>query len=124
MSINRGWSQGDTAITGIDTMRKLSGMDATFLYMETDETPMHISSLLICEPKKKGENAYEALKAHTVTYERESDLEDGLNSGVSQRAGGLFDFRAGLVEGTADGAHGFGHVMHGVGVDQKEEGLV
>ncbi|PCI59061.1 MAG: wax ester/triacylglycerol synthase family O-acyltransferase, partial [Kordiimonadales bacterium] len=47
-------------------MRKLSGMDATFLYMETDETPMHISSLLICEPKKKGENAYEALKAQIV----------------------------------------------------------
>ena len=47
-------------------MRKLSGMDATFLYMETDETPMHISSLLICEPKKKGENAYDALKAQIV----------------------------------------------------------
>lgn len=47
-------------------MKKLSGIDASFLYMETNETPMHISSLLICEPKKKGENAYEALKAQIV----------------------------------------------------------
>ena len=47
-------------------MQKLSGIDATFLYMETNETPMHISSLLICEPTKKGENAYEALKAQIV----------------------------------------------------------
>lgn len=44
-------------------MHKLSGMDATFLYMETDETPMHISALLICEPTQPGENAYEALKS-------------------------------------------------------------
>ncbi|PHR62577.1 MAG: wax ester/triacylglycerol synthase family O-acyltransferase [Robiginitomaculum sp.] len=47
-------------------MRKLSGIDATFLYMETDETPMHISSLLICEPTRDGENAYEALKSQIV----------------------------------------------------------
>jgi len=45
------------------TMQKLSGIDATFLYMETDETPMHISALMICEPPKKGESPYEALKA-------------------------------------------------------------
>ncbi|HFB55342.1 MAG TPA: wax ester/triacylglycerol synthase family O-acyltransferase, partial [Hellea balneolensis] len=44
-------------------MHKLSGIDATFLYMETNETPMHISSLLLCEPVKKGESPYEALKA-------------------------------------------------------------
>jgi len=47
-------------------MRKLSGLDATFLYMETNETPMHISSLLICEPSKKGSSPYEALKAQIV----------------------------------------------------------
>jgi len=44
-------------------MQKLSGMDASFLYIETDETPMHISSLMICEPVKKGENPFEALKS-------------------------------------------------------------
>jgi WS/DGAT/MGAT family acyltransferase len=44
-------------------MQKLSGMDATFLYMETDETPMHISSLMVCEPPKEGENPFEALKS-------------------------------------------------------------
>lgn len=44
-------------------MQKLSGIDASFLYMETDETPMHISSLAVCEPAKDGENPYEALKS-------------------------------------------------------------
>jgi len=47
-------------------MRKLSGIDATFLYMETNETPMHISSLLLCEPVKEGVTPYEALKSQIV----------------------------------------------------------
>ncbi len=47
-------------------MRKLTGIDATFLYMETNDTPMHISSLMICEPTREGENAYEALKSQIV----------------------------------------------------------
>lgn len=48
-------------------MHKLSGMDATFLYMETDETPMHIASLLMCEPAKDGDNPYEALKSQIAS---------------------------------------------------------
>ncbi len=44
-------------------MQKLSGIDATFLYMETPETPMHISSLMLLEPVAKGENPFEAMKA-------------------------------------------------------------
>jgi WS/DGAT/MGAT family acyltransferase len=48
-------------------MHKLTGMDASFLYLETDETPMHISALLICEPTKAGENAYEALKSQIAS---------------------------------------------------------
>ena len=44
-------------------MHKLSGMDATFLYMETNETPMHISGLMVCEPPQNGENPFEALKS-------------------------------------------------------------
>ncbi len=44
-------------------MHKLTGLDATFLYMETDETPMHVSGLLICEPPQKGDNPYELLKS-------------------------------------------------------------
>jgi diacylglycerol O-acyltransferase / wax synthase len=47
-------------------MHKLSGIDATFLYMETNETPMHISSLLLCAPAPKGAHPYEALKAQIV----------------------------------------------------------
>ena len=48
-------------------MKKLSGIDATFLYMETNETPMHISSLLLCEPVQDGESPYEALKSQIVS---------------------------------------------------------
>ncbi len=44
-------------------MHKLTGLDATFLYMETDETPMHVSALLICEPPKEGDNPFELLKS-------------------------------------------------------------
>ncbi|MBL4869866.1 MAG: hypothetical protein JKX72_02805, partial [Robiginitomaculum sp.] len=44
-------------------MQKLSGIDATFLYMETPETPMHISSLMLLEPVAKDENPFEAMKA-------------------------------------------------------------
>ena len=31
-------------------MDQLSGLDATFLYLETPEMPMHVGSLLIYEP--------------------------------------------------------------------------
>ena len=52
-------------------MHKLTGIDATFLYMETEETPMHVSALLICEPAKEGENSYEALKSQIAARAHE-----------------------------------------------------
>lgn len=52
-------------------MHKLTGLDATFLYMETDETPMHVSGLLICEPPKKGDNPYELLKSQIAARAHE-----------------------------------------------------
>jgi len=52
-------------------MHKLTGMDATFLYMETEETPMHVSGLLICEPPQLGENPYEALKSQIAARAHE-----------------------------------------------------
>ena len=52
-------------------MHKLTGMDATFLYMETDETPMHVSGLLICEPPEEGVNPYEALKSQIAARAHE-----------------------------------------------------
>ena len=52
-------------------MHKLTGMDATFLYMETDETPMHVSGLLICEPPEDGVNPYEALKSQIAARAHE-----------------------------------------------------
>lgn len=44
-------------------MQKLSGIDATFLYMETPETPMHVSSVMMLEPVAKGDNPYESMKS-------------------------------------------------------------
>ncbi len=35
---------------GMETMKQLSGIDASFLYMETPETPMHVAGLHIYEP--------------------------------------------------------------------------
>jgi len=52
-------------------MHKLTGMDATFLYMETEETPMHVSGLLICEPPEEGVNPYEALKSQIAARAHE-----------------------------------------------------
>ena len=52
-------------------MHKLTGLDATFLYMETDETPMHVSGLLICEPPEKGNNPYELLKSQIAARAHE-----------------------------------------------------
>lgn len=46
-------------------MDKLSGLDATFLYLETPETPMHVGSFCLYElpPNFKG-SFHKALKAH------------------------------------------------------------
>lgn len=35
-----------------DTMKQLSGIDATFLYMETEETPMHVAGLTLYDLPK------------------------------------------------------------------------
>ena len=32
--------------------KKLSSMDASFLYLETPETPMHVGSMAIFKPKE------------------------------------------------------------------------
>jgi len=45
-------------------MDQLSGMDASFLHLETPETPMHVGSLLLLElPEGYQDDFYEALKA-------------------------------------------------------------
>ena len=33
-------------------MKQLSGLDATFLYMETDQTPMHVAGFTVVELPK------------------------------------------------------------------------
>jgi diacylglycerol O-acyltransferase / wax synthase len=46
-------------------MKSLSGLDATFLYLETPETPMHVGSLNLYElPKGSKGSFYQAVKAH------------------------------------------------------------
>ena len=46
-------------------MKSLTGLDATFLYLETPETPMHVGSLNLCElpPGFKG-SFHKAVKEH------------------------------------------------------------
>ena len=49
-------------------MKSLSGLDATFLYLETPETPMHVGSLNLYElrPEFKG-SFHKALQAHIAS---------------------------------------------------------
>ena len=44
-------------------MQKLSGLDASFLYLETEKSPMHIAGLSICRPPEGDYDSYEAFKA-------------------------------------------------------------
>ena len=46
-------------------MKSLTGLDATFLYLETPEMPMHVGSLNLCElpPGFKG-SFHKAVKNH------------------------------------------------------------
>ena len=46
-------------------MKSLSGLDATFLYLETPETPMHVGSLNLYElPQGFKGSFHSAVKAH------------------------------------------------------------
>jgi WS/DGAT/MGAT family acyltransferase len=46
-------------------MKSLSGLDATFLYLETPETPMHVGSLHLCELPRGFEGSFHgAVQAH------------------------------------------------------------
>ena len=36
-------------------MKRLSGLDATFLYLETPSSPMHVSGIFVADPSKAGE---------------------------------------------------------------------
>ena len=44
-------------------MQKLTGLDASFLYLETAKSPMHIAGLSICKPPEGDFQPYEAFKA-------------------------------------------------------------
>jgi hypothetical protein len=47
------------------TMKPLGGMDASFLYMETPQTPMHVAGLSIVElPLGFKGNFFEVYKRH------------------------------------------------------------
>ena len=41
-------------------MKQLSGMDATFLYMETPETPMHVAGLTMYDLPKGFKGTFHA----------------------------------------------------------------
>lgn len=49
-------------------MQKLSGLDAMFLYLETQKTPMHIAGLSVCQPPEGYDgDAYEDFKAQIAS---------------------------------------------------------
>jgi diacylglycerol O-acyltransferase len=45
-------------------MERLSGLDASFLYGETPETPTHTAPLWIFEPIPQGKSAFESFREH------------------------------------------------------------
>lgn len=47
-------------------MKRLSALDALFLYMETPVTPMHVASVTIFEPERPGEDMFARFRAHTA----------------------------------------------------------
>jgi diacylglycerol O-acyltransferase / wax synthase len=48
-----------------DIMKSLTGLDATFIYLETPEMPMHVGSLNLCElPRGFKGSFHEAVKRH------------------------------------------------------------
>ncbi len=47
-------------------MKRLSALDALFLYMETPETPMHVASVTIFKPSGPQEGLFERFRAHTA----------------------------------------------------------
>ena len=46
-------------------MKRLSALDAAFLYLETPETPMHIGSLTVFAPAADPETLFERFREHT-----------------------------------------------------------
>lgn len=49
-------------------MHRLTGVDAMFLYLETQLTPMHVASLSVCEPPEGYvDNPYEAFRAQVAS---------------------------------------------------------
>ena len=49
-------------------MKQLSGLDASFLHMETPEMPMHVGALHICElPADYNGSFVDDIRAHIAT---------------------------------------------------------
>lgn len=47
-----------------DTMERLSALDASFLYGETPESPMHVAGLAIFDPPPASTNVFAAFRDH------------------------------------------------------------
>ena len=47
-------------------MKRLSLLDALFLYLETPETPMHVASVTIFKPKSRKDNHFARFREHTA----------------------------------------------------------
>jgi WS/DGAT/MGAT family acyltransferase len=68
-------------------MQQLSGLDASFLYLETYKSPMHIGGVYIFEPPQEGEMSFQSFKnyiesrLHTSRVFRRRLVETPLNLG-------------------------------------------
>ncbi len=47
-------------------MKRLSALDALFLYMEGPETPMHVAGVTICKPETQSDDLFARFRAHTA----------------------------------------------------------
>ena len=48
-------------------MKRLTALDALFLYMEAPETPMHVASVTIFKPETPSDDLFARFRAHTVS---------------------------------------------------------
>lgn len=47
-------------------MKRLSALDALFLYMEGPETPMHVAGVTVCKPETPSDDLFARFRAHTA----------------------------------------------------------
>lgn len=86
-------------------MKRLTAMDAAFLYMETPNAPAHAAGLQLFEPSADGRDFYDAFRAHLITR---IPLLPHLHQRLHETPMGL-DHPVWVVQGDVDLRHHLGH---------------